>query len=90
MVDEKTSPMTAPNPTTHTEAEREELARLICAAIGFDYDSQLFGKAEWNRMRGEKGGRFHDINEPYQADFLYAADAVFANGYRSSPPNDPE
>ena len=57
---------------------REELARVIASALGDDFDHAFVNKSEWNRARGEKGGRYRDINEPMQDDYLAAADATLA------------
>ena len=53
-----------------------EVARLIAATLGYEFDHAFCDKAEWIKERGEKGGRFHDVNEPYQTDFMYAAEEV--------------
>ena len=53
-----------------------EVARLIAATLGYEFDHAFRDKAEWIKERGEKGGRFHDVNEPYQTDFMYAAEEV--------------
>lgn len=52
------------------------LARLIADNLGFPIDQALRDKSEWNALRGEKGGRYHDINEPFQTDYLDAGRAV--------------
>lgn len=36
----------------------------------------LVRKAGWNAARGMSGGRFRDINEPLQGDYICAASAV--------------
>ena len=57
---------------------REEVARVIASALGDDFDHAFVNKSEWNKARGEKGGRYRDINEPMQDDYLAAADAILA------------
>lgn len=69
---------------------REEVARVIASALGDDFDHAFVNKSEWNRARGEKGGRYRDINEPMQDDYLAAADALLAlfspaDGWRLVP-----
>lgn len=51
----------------------ERVARKIATALGDDFDHAFKTKAEWIAARGEKGGRYRDINEPRQADYLEAA-----------------
>lgn len=55
---------------------REEIARVIAEELYDDFDNAFASKTEWAQARGEKGGRFRDINEPMQGDYLDAADAV--------------
>lgn len=57
---------------------REEVARVIASALGDHFDHAFANKAEWNRASGENGGRYRDINEPMQDDYLAAADAILA------------
>lgn len=53
-----------------------QIARAIAAQTGYDYDRVFENKQEWVAEHGLRGGRFHDVNEPYRADFDAAADAV--------------
>lgn len=55
---------------------REKVARAIAEALGDDLDDAFVNKSEWNAARGEKGGRYRDINEPMREDYLAAAHAV--------------
>ena len=55
---------------------REKVARAIAEALGDDLDHAFVNKSEWNAARGEKGGRYRDINEPMREDYLAAAHAV--------------
>ncbi len=65
--------------------ERAGLAKLIAHELGFSYELQHRDKPEWNKTRGEKGGRFHDVNEPYQDDFDQTTYAIIAAGWRPQP-----
>lgn len=57
---------------------RESVARAIARGLGDNFDNAFTSKGEWTAARGEKGGRFRDINEPFQIDYLDAADAAMA------------
>lgn len=61
------------------EGAEERLARVIAAGLGDELDHAFVNKGEWNRCRGEKGGRYRDINEPMLDDYLGAARAVLAH-----------
>lgn len=54
----------------------ERLARAIATGLGDDFDHAFASKAEWIAARGEKGGRYRDINEPRQPDYLSAAESA--------------
>lgn len=56
----------------------EKLARVIATNLGFPFDHALADKKEWTDLQGRKGGRFHDINEPFQSDYLDAAKAILS------------
>ena len=64
--------MTQPSETV------EKVARVIAEALGDDFDHAFASKAEWIALRADKGGRFRDINEPFQCDYLDAARAALA------------
>jgi hypothetical protein len=51
----------------------EEVARAIADGLGDNFDHAFVTKSEWNAARGEKGGRYRDINEPRQGDYTDAA-----------------
>lgn len=53
-----------------------EVARVIASGLGDNYEHAFTNKSEWNRERGEKGGRYRDINEPMQPDYDDAAQAI--------------
>lgn len=54
----------------------ERVARSVAAAWGDDFDQAFANKTAWAASHGERGGRFRDINEPTQADFLEIAQAA--------------
>jgi hypothetical protein len=56
-----------------SEDLREKVARAIAEALGDDLDHAFVNKSEWNAARGEKGGRYRDINEPMREEYLAAA-----------------
>ena len=60
------------------EGRRETLARIIASAMGDNYADAFKNKQRWIAKRGESGGRFRDVNEPYQSDYLDGADAAIA------------
>ena len=57
---------------------REALAKIIASALGDNFADAFKNKQRWIAKRGMSGGRFRDINEPFQHDYLDAADAVLA------------
>ncbi len=54
----------------------EAVARIIADALGDDFADAFEGKGQWIANRGMSGGRFRDVNEPYQSDYLAAAEAA--------------
>jgi hypothetical protein len=54
----------------------EGAARALAEAMGDNLDHAFASKSEWNAARGEKGGRFRDINEPFRSDYLAGVRAV--------------
>lgn len=54
----------------------EAIARAIAEGLGDDFDHAHRDKPHWIETRGEAGGRYRDINEPRQPDFLDAAQAA--------------
>ena len=54
----------------------ERIARAIADGLGCNFDHAFISKAEWNAARGEKGGRYRDINEPMQGDYMGASQAI--------------
>lgn len=63
----------------------ERAARALADAMGDNYDHAFTSKSEWNAARGEKGGRYRDINEPRQSDYLDGARAVIQALYEPTP-----
>lgn len=51
----------------------ETMIKRVAAAIarqnGDDYDSVPADKGDWTRKGGMFGGRFREVNEPYQTDY---------------------
>lgn len=54
----------------------ERAARVLADAMGDNFDHAFTSKSEWNAARGEKGGRYRDINEPMQHDYIDGVRAV--------------
>lgn len=54
----------------------EQIARIIADAMGDNFSDAFKNKERWNAKRGMSGGRFRDVNEPMQCDYLAAAEAV--------------
>lgn len=68
--------MTTPSP------ERERLAKLIAAELGYEWDGERAIYENKSEYIGDRGKRGHDVNTPYKADFRNAADALLAAGWR--------
>lgn len=54
----------------------ERVARAIADEIGDGFDNAHRDKPAWIDARGDKAGRYRDVNEPYQVDYLAAARAA--------------
>jgi hypothetical protein len=54
----------------------EKVARAIALRNGDQYDAIARDKPHWVEERGQFGGRFRDVNEPYQVDYLDMAEAA--------------
>ena len=63
---------------THSQSLLERVARAIASGLGDDFDNAFETKHDWNVSRGERGGRFRDINEPMRGDYLDAARAAIS------------
>lgn len=69
--------MVAAAPSTADDDELvERVAREIALENGDDFDAIHARKSHWNETRGEAGGRYRDINEPLQSDYLDMARAA--------------
>ncbi len=62
-----------------TDEQVAEVARIIANALGDNFADAFKNKARWIAKRGMSGGRFRDVNEPYQSDYIAAALAVKAH-----------
>ncbi len=56
----------------------EQIARIIASAMGDNFSDAFKNKERWTAKRGMSGGRFRDVNEPMQCDYIAAAEAVAA------------
>jgi len=65
-----------PPATQAGDALVEELARIIASELGDDYDNAFSSKIGWVAARGESGGRYRDVNEPFKGDYDAAARAI--------------
>jgi len=63
----------------------ERVARAIADQLGDGFDNAHRDKPHWVQTRGEGGGRFRDINEPRQNDYLGAARAAIEAMRELSP-----
>lgn len=54
----------------------EKVARAIAVRNGDDYDKIPKHKSDWTSNGGMFGGRFRDVNEPYQTDYDDMAEAA--------------
>lgn len=61
----------------------ERAARVLAELDGIAFDAAPKNKQEWTRKRGMFGGRFRDVNEPMQSDFLESAEAVLLAHHRA-------
>ena len=60
----------------------ETVARAIARANGDEFANAFKDKSRWIAKRGMSGGRFRDVNEPFQSDYLDMAKAAL-NAIRS-------
>lgn len=54
----------------------EKVARAIAQENGDNFDNIPAHKPHWTRERGQFGGRYRDINEPFQSCYLSMAEAA--------------
>ena len=62
--------------------QKDELAVIIADALGHSFEDAHRNKAHWIETGGMLGGRFRDVNDLRQDDFLDAAAAVRAYANR--------
>lgn len=55
----------------------EAMAHAIAQGLGDTFEHAFMSKSEWTAARGERGGRYRDINEPMQSDYMDAAAEAF-------------
>lgn len=56
----------------------ERVAREIAKANGDEFANAFKNKSRWIARRGMSGGRFRDVNEPFQSDYIDMACAALA------------
>ena len=64
-----------------TDEQNERAARVakvIAKAMGDNFADAFKNKQRWTAKHGMSGGRFRNINEPFQSDYLAAAEAATA------------
>ena len=67
---------------TPNSEDVERAARVLAELDGIGFDDAPKNKQEWTRKGGKFGGRFRDVNEPMQLDFLESAEAVLLDHHR--------
>lgn len=60
----------------------ERVARAIARANGDEFANAFKDKPRWTAKRGMSGGRYRDINEPFQSDYLDMALAAIKEAGR--------
>ena len=68
---------------TPNSEDVERAARVLAELDGIGFDDAPKNKQEWTRKGGKFGGRFRDVNEPMQLDFLESAEAVLRDHHRA-------
>lgn len=63
----------------------ERIARAIAEANGDNFSNAFKNKSRWIAKRGESGGRFRDVNEPFQSDYLDMARAALTAMLKATP-----
>ena len=53
-----------------------KVAKVIAKAMGDNFSDAFENKQRWTAKRGMSGGRFRDVNEPFQDDYIAAAQAA--------------
>lgn len=54
----------------------DAVAKKIARANGDEFANAFANKARWIAKRGMSGGRFRDVNEPFQHDYIDMATAA--------------
>ena len=54
----------------------QTVARAIAKTRGDDFDRVPVNKSDWTRGQGNFQGRFRDVNEPFQCDYVEMATAA--------------
>lgn len=54
----------------------ERVARAIAEENGDTFDDLPIAKWHWTEWRGQFGGRFRDVNEPFQSSYIAMANAA--------------
>lgn len=54
----------------------ERVAKQIARANGDEFANAFTNKSRWVAKRGMSGGRYRDVNEPYQHDYIDMARAA--------------
>lgn len=65
-------------PVQQPEDQVDRVARAIARANGDEFANAFKSKDRWTAKRGMSGGRFRDVNEPFQSDYLEMARAAIA------------
>ena len=55
-----------------------KVAKVIAKTMGDNFSDAFKNKQRWTAKRGMSGGRFRDVNEPFQDDYIAAAQAAAA------------
>ena len=55
-----------------------KVAKVIAKAMGDNFSDAFKNKQRWTAKKGMSGGRFRDVNEPFQDDYIAAAKAAAA------------
>ena len=61
-----------------SEAQLEDLASIIARSMGDNFTDAFKDKSQLISRRGVSGGRFRDVHEPFQSNYLDAARAAAA------------
>ena len=61
-----------------TDEHAMKVAKVIAKAMGDNFSDAFKNKQRWTAKRGMSGGRFRDVNEPFQDDYIAAAQASAA------------